>query len=47
MSVNYAKYKAMSDEQLQQALDTHKVSLEYLNWLGITGKGKMLREILK
>lgn len=46
MSVNYDKYKAMSQEQLQKAIDDRKVTVAYLNWLGITGPGKQLREIL-
>jgi hypothetical protein len=46
MSVNYAKYRAMTPEQIQHAVDEGKVSWEYLNWLGISGQGKTLREIV-
>lgn len=45
MSVNYTKYKSMTDDQLQKAIDNRKVTIEYLNWLGITGAGKQLRRI--
>jgi hypothetical protein len=45
MSVNYDKYKAMSQEQLQKAINERTVTLAYLNWLGITGPGKQLQEI--
>lgn len=47
MSVNYDKYKAMTHERLQRAIDDHKVTVEYLNWLGIAGPGKMLRDTIK
>tara|TARA_Y100001947_G_scaffold151873_1_gene152727 strand:+ start:215 stop:370 length:156 start_codon:yes stop_codon:yes gene_type:complete len=47
MSKNYDKYRAMSDQQLQKAIDDRKVTPEYLNWLGITGQGKCLRNIIK
>lgn len=45
MSVNYQKYKAMSQEQLARAIEDRVVSVEYLNWLGISGPGARLREI--
>lgn len=47
MSVNYAKYSAMTEEQLQKAINDRKVTPEYLSWLGIIGPGKTLRELLK
>jgi hypothetical protein len=47
MSVNYDKYSAMSEEQLQKAIDERKVTREYLAWLGIVGPGRQLREIAK
>ena len=47
MSVNYDKYKAMTPERLQKAIDDREVSLEYLGWLGIRGPGAQLRELLK
>ena len=47
MSANYRKYSAMSEEQLQHALDTRKVTKEYLSWLGIIGPGKQLKEIIQ
>lgn len=45
MSYNYDKYKAMSPQQLQKEIDKGKVTVKYLNWLGITGPGKTLREV--
>jgi bacterioferritin-associated ferredoxin len=42
----YDRYKAMTDEQIQKAIDDGTVSVEYLNWLGITGNGKLAREII-
>ena len=47
MSSNYDRYKALSPEQLQRLIDERKVTVEYLNWLGITGKGALLRSIAK
>lgn len=47
MSHNYDKYKAMSPEQLQEAVDSRKVTTEYLSWLGITGSGQVLRNTIK
>ena len=47
MSSNYEKYKAMSPEQLQEAVDSRKVTTEYLSWLGITGSGKVLKNTIK
>lgn len=47
MSVNYDRYKKMSPEQLQRAIDDRVVTIEYLNWLGITGPGKQLRELVE
>lgn len=47
MSVNYERYKAMSEAQLQKAIDERQVTREYLGWLGITGPGKKLRDIVK
>jgi len=41
LSYNYKKYRAMSEAQLQQAIDDRKVTLEYLNWLG-----KQKRDVL-
>jgi hypothetical protein len=46
MSFYYDKYKAMNEEQLQKAIDDRVVTVEYLGWLGISGPGKKLREIL-
>ena len=46
MSRNYDKYKAMSDEQLAKEVNDRKVSIEYLSWLGVTGKGALLRNII-
>ena len=47
MSTNYRKYKAMSPDQLQKAIDDRQVTPEYLNWLGIRGRGQQLRETIK
>lgn len=47
MSANYKKYKAMTDEQLQAAIDKRAVTVSYLNWLGITGPGKQLSDAVK
>lgn len=47
MSASYRKYSAMSEEQLQKAIEDRKVTPEYLSWLGIMGPGKTLRELLK
>jgi hypothetical protein len=44
MSSNYDKYKKMTPEQLQEAIDKGKVTLSYLNWLGVIGFGKQLRD---
>lgn len=46
MSSNYHKYRSMSEEQLQKAIDDRRVTLQYLNWLGVTGPGKQLREMV-
>ena len=46
MSVNYAKYRAMTPAHLQRAIDEREVTVEYLSWLGITGKGALAREII-
>ena len=45
MSHSYDKYRAMSPEQLQKAIDDRRVSVEYLTWLGIVGPGQQLREV--
>jgi hypothetical protein len=47
MSANYTKYRSMSKAQLAKAIADRKVTLEYLNWLGISGPGKELREALQ
>jgi len=44
---NYEKYKSMSPKQLQKALDNREVTPDYLDWLGVSGKGANLRDIAK
>lgn len=46
MSAMYEKYKKMSEEELQRLIKEGKVTLDYLNWLGIKGPGQELREIV-
>jgi hypothetical protein len=46
MSANYDKYRAMTPEQLQKAIDERQVTIQYLNWLGIKGPGEDVRRIL-
>lgn len=41
---NYDRYKAMSSDQLLKLLKEQKITIEYLNWLGVAGPGKQLRE---
>jgi hypothetical protein len=43
---SYNKWRALTPEQLQRAIDDRKVTVEYLTWLGIAGPGKQLREII-
>ena len=47
MSVNYDKYKSMTPDQLQKAIDDGTVTRAYLGWLGVIGQGRALREIVK
>tara|TARA_R110000782_G_scaffold269050_2_gene366453 strand:+ start:627 stop:938 length:312 start_codon:yes stop_codon:yes gene_type:complete len=47
MSYYYDKYKSMSAEKLQKAIDERVVTVQYLNWLGISGQGMQLRELSK
>lgn len=47
MSYNYDRYSKMTPEQLQRAIDDRQVTVEYLNWLGVLGKGRLLKNIVK
>lgn len=47
MSYNYDKYRAMTPQQLQRAIDNREVDMGYLSWLGIKGPGEQLRAAAK
>lgn len=42
----YDKWKNKTQAELEQAVANREVSWEYLNWLGITGKGAKIRSIV-